>query len=110
MTSRATESGSRSGLRTGPVNEILTASGPTSDALDDSVIGRVLDRSHTAAPFRIGAMVAEELTRVGARDIAIWMQDYDQRMLHPLDLPGQPDAAVEAVDGSLAGRAFGLHT
>lgn len=94
---------------TGAVNEALTASGPTTGRLDDTLSGHLLDRSHTTAPYNLGPMIAEEMTAVGVRDVAIWLQDYDQRLLHPVPLPDQFRPA-EAIDGSLAGRAFTLHT
>ena len=111
MPSDATpEPGPSAPASSGPVNEVLAARGPRSGELDDTLIGRLLDRSHTAAPYQIAAMVSEELSAVGARNVAIWLHDYDQQVLHPLDLPGQPAATEESVDGSLPGRAFGLHT
>lgn len=94
---------------TGPVDEALNARGPASGFFDDTLNGTLLDRSHTVAPHLLGAMVAEELAATGARDLAIWLQDYDQKMLHPVALPGQLLPAVESVDGSVAGRAFTLH-
>ena len=93
----------------GDVNEAITARGPTTGRLDDSLSGHLLDRSHTAAPYDLGPMIDAELTAAGARDVAIWLHDYDQRMLHPVPLPDQFRPA-EAVDGSLPGRAFTLHT
>ena len=97
-------------VSTGPVNEALTERGPTSGRLDDTLSGHLLDRSHITPPHLLGDMIAEEITGAGARDLAIWLQDYDQRLLHPLPLRGHPPAAAETIDGSLAGRAFTLHT
>ena len=94
----------------GPVDEVLTARGPVTGRLDDSLSGQLMDRSHTTAPNDLGSMIAEEVTAAGGRDLVIWLQDYDQRMLHPLVLQGHPAAAVESVDGSLPGRAFSMHT
>ena len=92
-----------------PINASLTERGPTTDALDATLIGNLLDRSHTTAPQDVPQLAAEELYRVGAVDVAFWMQDYDQLVLHALDIPGQPTAQVEAIDGTVAGAAFTRH-
>ena len=55
-------------------------------------------------------MILGEVTAVGVRDFAVWLQDYDQRQLHPLPLQGGAPAVVEAVDGSLPGRAYSLQS
>lgn len=92
-----------------PVNAAVTGRGPLTGRLDDTLSGHLLDRSHTTAPYDLGRMILEEVTAVGVRDFAVWLQDYDQRQLHPLPLPGS-HAAVEAVDGSLPGRAYTLQS
>lgn len=92
------------------VNSVLTDRGPTTGRLDDSLSGQILDRSHTTAPYDVGRMILEEVTAVGVRDFAVWLQDYDQRQLHPLALGEGSTAVVEPVDGSLPGRAYSLQT
>ena len=94
---------------TGDVEEAITGRGPTTGRFDDTLSGQLLDRSHTTAPYDLGPMIVAEVTAAGARNVGIWLHDYDQRMLHPLALPDhQPQ--VEPIDGSVAGRAFTLHT
>ena len=97
---------------TGPVNDALTGRGATTGAIDDTLSGQLLDRSHTTAPYDVAAMIAEELRAAGARDVAFWIHDYDQRSLHPLAVSGphEPAGAVEPMDTSLPGQAFTLHT
>lgn len=97
---------------TGPVNDALTGRGTTTGALDDTLTGQLLDRSHTTAPYDMAAVIAEEATAAGARDVAFWIHDYDQRLLHPLAVgrPPEQTGAVESMDTSLPGRAFALHT
>src|SRR3712207_4359523 len=95
---------------TRPVNEALAPARIATGRFDDSLNGVLLDRSHVTPPHQLGRMIVEELCNVGARDVAIWLQDYDQRLLHPLHVPGSGDHAVEPVDASVPGRAFALHT
>ena len=94
---------------TGPVDGLLNSRGPATGRVDDTLSGVLTDRSHTTAPHAVAAMVSEEFTAAGARNVALWLQDYDQVELHPMPVPGQPLPAVEAVDNSLPGRAFTLH-
>jgi len=46
--------------------------------------------------------------RLGAVDAAIFLVDYEQRVLTPLPEPGGPDREAVTVEGTLAGRAFSM--
>ena len=92
-----------------PINAALTERGPTTGALDATLIGNLLDRSHTTAPHDVAQLAADELYRAGAVDVAFWMQDYDQQMLHALAVTGHAAAQDEAIDGTVAGGAFTRH-
>src|SRR5205807_2589512 len=50
--------------------------------------------------------LSEHARRIGALDAAIFLVDYEQRVLTPLPRPGGPDRQAVAVEGTLAGRAF----
>ena len=99
-----------SDVSSSPVNSVLSERGPRSGLLDDTLSGHLLDRSHTTAPHDLGRMILDEVTAVGVRDFGIWLQDYDQRQLHPLPLRDDEHAAIEAVDGSMPGRAYSLQS
>lgn len=77
-----------------------------SEGFGERLLGQLLDRAHEMPPQLIAPLVAEEIARIGGRDVSIHLQDYEQRMLVPL--PGRGLAAGEpvAVDGSAAGEAF----
>jgi Stage II sporulation protein E (SpoIIE) len=59
-----------------------------------------------AVPDQVPGLVAEYARRLGAHDAAIFLIDYEQRVLNPLPRPGGPDRQPVAVEGTLAGRAF----
>jgi serine phosphatase RsbU (regulator of sigma subunit) len=79
-----------------------------SEGFGERLLGALLDRAHQMPPQLIAPLVAEEAAKIGGRDVCILLQDYGQRMLQPL--PGRRLVAgePEAVDSSVAGRAF-LH-
>ncbi|MCF6506272.1 serine/threonine-protein phosphatase [Blastococcus sp. MG754426] len=75
------------------------------ESLGERVLGSLLDRAHLIPPRLVGPLVAQELAGLGCRDVAIHLQDYDQRTLQPLRGRGL-HAEVLPIDGSAAGRAF----
>lgn len=75
------------------------------ESLGERVLGSLLDRAHLIPPRLVGPLVAQELSGLGCRDVAIHLQDYDQRTLQPLRGPGL-HAEVLPIDGSATGRAF----
>jgi hypothetical protein len=78
-----------------------------SEGFGERLLGVLLDRAHEMPPQLIAPLVAEEVAKIGGRDISILLQDYDQLMLAPLPGRGLVGAA-ERIDDSPAGRAF-LH-
>jgi hypothetical protein len=74
------------------------SSEPVSDLLADA---------HFAVPDDVPGLLADHARRLGAHDAAIFLVDYEQRVLTPLPRPGGPDREPVAVEGTLAGRAFG---
>jgi serine phosphatase RsbU (regulator of sigma subunit) len=79
-----------------------------SEGFGERLLGKLLDRAHEMAPQLIAPLVAEEVARVGGREVSILLQDYGQRVLVPL--PGRRLTVGEPVPigDSHAGTAF-LH-
>jgi serine phosphatase RsbU (regulator of sigma subunit) len=85
---------------------------PGEDAVDRSegfgerLLGVLLDRAQELPPQLVAPLVAEELGRIGGREVSVLLQDYEQLMLVPL--PGRRLVAgePELVADSHAGRAF----
>jgi serine phosphatase RsbU (regulator of sigma subunit) len=79
-----------------------------SEGFGERLLGVLLDRAHEMPPQLIAPLIAEEVARVGGRDVSILLQDYGQLVLVPLPgrrlMVGEP----EPIDDSPAGTAF-LH-
>ncbi|MFF3874952.1 PP2C family protein-serine/threonine phosphatase [Streptomyces sp. NPDC001978] len=77
-----------------------------SEGFGERLLGVLLDRAHEMPPQLIAPLIAEEIGRVGGRDVSVLLQDYEQVMLVPL--PGRRLVVDEAepIAGSHAGRAF----
>ncbi|WP_377270232.1 PP2C family protein-serine/threonine phosphatase [Peterkaempfera sp. SMS 1(5)a] len=77
-----------------------------SEGFGERLLGLLLDRARLMPPQLIAPLVAEEVARIGGRDVSILLQDYAQEMLVPLAgrklHVGQP----EPMAGSPAGQAF----
>ncbi|MER6315892.1 PP2C family protein-serine/threonine phosphatase [Streptomyces sp. NPDC001581] len=76
------------------------------EGFGERLLGLLLDRAPHLPPQLIAPLIAEEVGRVGGRDVSILLQDYAQELLVPL--PGrklhvsQPEPVID----SPAGRAF----
>ncbi|WP_217240708.1 PP2C family protein-serine/threonine phosphatase [Streptomyces sp. AC555_RSS877] len=79
-----------------------------SEGFGERLLGVLLDRAHEMPPQLIAPLVAEEVARIGGREVSILLQDYAQELLVPL--PGRRLLVgdAEPVDDSPAGMAF-LH-
>ncbi|WLQ34425.1 PP2C family protein-serine/threonine phosphatase [Streptomyces castrisilvae] len=77
-----------------------------SEGFGERLLGQLLDRAHEMPPQLLAPLVAEEVHRIGGRDVSILLQCYEQVELVPL--PGRGLTVGEAVpiDGSRAGEAF----
>ncbi|MCX5336870.1 PP2C family protein-serine/threonine phosphatase [Streptomyces sp. NBC_00140] len=77
-----------------------------SEGFGERLLGVLLDRAHEMPPQLIAPLIAEEVARVGGREVSILLQDYAQEFLVPLPgralLVGEP----EAIGDSAAGTAF----
>ncbi|ONK15371.1 PP2C family protein-serine/threonine phosphatase [Streptomyces sp. MP131-18] len=77
-----------------------------SEGFGERLLGVLLDRAHEMPPQLIGALIAEEVARIGGRDVSILLQDYAQLLLVPLSGPGLTVGDPEDIGDSHAGTAF----
>lgn len=81
-------------------------SGDRSEGFGEQLLGVLLDQAHDLPPRLLAPLVAEEVAKVGGRDVSILLQDYDQLTLTPLPggklMLGEP----QDIDNSAAGLAF----
>ncbi|MEE4594229.1 PP2C family protein-serine/threonine phosphatase [Streptomyces sp. DSM 41524] len=77
-----------------------------SEGFGERLLGALLDRAHEMPPQLIAPLVAEEVGRIGGRDVSILLQDYDQLVLAPLPGMRLSVGKPERIDDSQAGRAF----
>src|SRR5690242_4773379 len=70
--------------------------------------GGMLSGARELPPWLVTPYVRRHATNHGARDVAILLQDYDQRVLVPITDEGLGEALTggQAIDGTLAGRCF----
>ncbi|WP_329538286.1 SpoIIE family protein phosphatase (plasmid) [Streptomyces sp. NBC_01450] len=77
-----------------------------SEGFGERLLGLLLDRARLMPPQLIAPLIAEEVARIGGRDVSILLQDYAQEVLVPLAgrklHVGQPEPMAD----SPAGRAF----
>jgi hypothetical protein len=69
------------------------------------VIADLVDRYHTASAEGLGDLVSWAAARGGVADCTLYLQDYGQRELVPLELGGQAGPPLP-IDGTVAGSAF----
>jgi hypothetical protein len=84
---------------------VCAAAGEPSDADELQALGQLLHGSHRLAPSDLPVAVADAATALGASRAVIYVVDFEQRVMAPLDA----DEAVLDIDGTVAGRAFRLH-
>ncbi|WP_411090444.1 PP2C family protein-serine/threonine phosphatase [Streptomyces sp. 049-1] len=77
-----------------------------SEGFGERMLGQLLDRAHQMPPQLIAPLVAEEVARVGGRDVSILLQCYEQLELVPLPGRGLTVGQAIPIDGSRAGEAF----
>ena len=77
-----------------------------SEGLGERLLGMLLDRARQMPPQLVAPLVAEEVARIGGRDVSILLQDYGQQMLMPLPGRGLLVGEPEPIDGTLAGQSF----
>lgn len=69
-------------------------------------VGDLLRDAQFAVPDDVPGILVKHARRLGALDAAIFLVDFEQRVLAPLPVPGGPEREAVAVEGTLAGRAF----
>jgi hypothetical protein len=72
----------------------------------ERLLGTLLDESHFAAPDEIPGLVARQATLIGAWDVVLYLTDYQQEVLVPIQAPGAPHRQPLEIETTLAGRAF----
>ncbi|MGR3938789.1 PP2C family protein-serine/threonine phosphatase [Streptomyces sp. BRA346] len=77
-----------------------------SEGFGERLLGVLLDRAHEMPPQLIAPLIAEEVARVGGRDVSILLQDYAQVVLAPLPGRHLVVAEPELISDSHAGTAF----
>lgn len=77
-----------------------------SEGFGERLLGQLLDRAHEMPPQLIAPLVAEEVRRIGGRDVSILLQDYEQRELVHLPGRGLTVGRTLPIEGSRAGAAF----
>jgi phosphoserine phosphatase RsbU/P len=77
-----------------------------SEGFGERLLGVLLDRAHEMPPHLIAPLIAEEVARVGGRDVSILLQDYAQLLLVPLPGRNLSVGESEPIADSPAGTAF----
>lgn len=77
-----------------------------SEGFGERLLGVLLDRAHEMPPMLIAPLIAEEVGRVGGREVSILLQDYGQELLVPLPGRRLTVGEPEPIGDSHAGRAF----
>jgi serine phosphatase RsbU (regulator of sigma subunit) len=62
--------------------------------------------SHLLVPDDVAALLAEHARTVGADDAALYLVDYEQRILVPVPNPDGPEREEVVIDSTLAGRCY----
>ncbi len=76
------------------------------EGFGERLLGSLLDRAHTMPPQLIAPLIAQEIARIGGREVTVLLQDYDQMTLVALPGEGLVAGPHQPIDDSLAGLAF----
>ena len=66
----------------------------------------MVQASHLLVPDDVPVLLVEHAKGVGAEDAALYLVDYEQRVLVPVPNPDGPDRDEVTIDATLAGRAY----
>jgi serine phosphatase RsbU (regulator of sigma subunit) len=69
-------------------------------------LGHVLRSSSLVPPDQLPELVAEAAELLGAAETVLYLVDYEQRVLTPMQVPSAEQRTAQSVDGTLAGRCF----
>ncbi|MGW1028195.1 PP2C family protein-serine/threonine phosphatase [Streptomyces sp. NPDC002577] len=81
-----------------------------SEGFRERLLEVLLDRSRDLPAHLIGNLVADEVRKIGGRDVSIFLQDYDQLFLMPLTGRGLTPGEPQLIADSDVGLAFQLRT
>lgn len=76
------------------------------EGFGERLLGKLLDRAHEMPAQLIAPLVAEEIHRIGGRNVSILLQCYEQLDLVPLPGRGLVVGDVITIENSTAGEAF----
>ena len=77
-----------------------SSAGPErSEGFGERLLGTMIDRAHEMPPQLIAPLVAEVIAAIGGRDVAVFLQDYDQMTLVPLPGRGLVGGEPEPIEG-----------
>ncbi|MDH2430821.1 PP2C family protein-serine/threonine phosphatase [Sphaerisporangium sp. TRM90804] len=77
-----------------------------SEGFGERVLGVLLDQALRSPPQSIAPLVAQQVGRMGGRDVSILLQDYAQSLLVPMPGRGLGVTEPQPIDDSPAGSAF----
>lgn len=77
-----------------------------SEGFGERLLGLLLDRAQQMPPQLIAPLIAEEVARIGGREVSILLQDYGQELLVPLPGSELRVGEPQPITDSPAGRAF----
>lgn len=66
----------------------------------------MVQASHLLVPDDVPALLVEHAKGLGAEDAALYLVDYEQRVLVPVPNPDGPDRDEVTIDATLAGRCY----
>jgi hypothetical protein len=79
---------------------------PAGDGQVLELLQELLRRSHLSTPTDLPLIVADQGQSIGARDVVLYLIDYEQGALVPLPSGAVGDQTPLSVAGTVAGRAF----
>ena len=77
-----------------------------SEGFGEHLLGTMIEQAHEMPPQLIAPLVAEVIAAIGGRDVALFLQDYEQLYLMPLPGEGLLVEEPALIEESLPGRAF----
>src|SRR5919199_1227353 len=66
----------------------------------------LITASHLVVPDDVPVLLVRHARGLGARDAALYLVDYEQRVLVPVPNPSGPDREEVTIDATLAGRCY----
>ena len=83
---------------------------PAGDDAILALLDGLLRRTHLSTPSDVPAVIAEEARCIGARDVALYLVDYELSMLMPVSDGAADVGEPLSIAGTVAGRAFASTT